>query len=149
MSIDGFLKVSDIPGESLRRGHEDEIEVHGVEFDMASPHDSATLARRGRVALGRFTVTKHYDRSSPYLKQALYQNRWLPEVVFSAYRSAAERAEKYLVVRLTNATVVGYDLRPGAQEPHLLEERIAFAYATIRFTYDDAHEVELDVHVGT
>jgi hypothetical protein len=27
--IDGFLKVADIKGPSVRDGHEDEIEIHG------------------------------------------------------------------------------------------------------------------------
>ncbi|TKB27768.1 MAG: type VI secretion system tube protein Hcp, partial [Mesorhizobium sp.] len=32
--IDGFLKVPDIKGPSTRDGHEDEIEIHGVDYKM-------------------------------------------------------------------------------------------------------------------
>ena len=32
--IDGFLKVPDIPGPSTRDGHEEEIEVYGVGYEM-------------------------------------------------------------------------------------------------------------------
>ena len=35
--LDGFLKIGDIPGASERDGHEEEIEVYGVELH----HDGA------------------------------------------------------------------------------------------------------------
>ena len=59
MKIDGFLKVPDIPGPSVRDGHEEEIEVHGMAFNMVAPHDPNSLSRRGRVALDviEFTST--------------------------------------------------------------------------------------------
>ena len=84
MKIDGFLKVPDIPGPSTRDGHEEEIEVHGVDYTMVAPHDPNSLSRRGRVALGMIKFIKHYDKSSPYLKKALFENKALDEVVFSA-----------------------------------------------------------------
>ena len=58
MKIDGFLKVPDIKGPSVRDGHEDEIEIHGVNFKMVAPHDANSLSRRGRVALGPIIFTK-------------------------------------------------------------------------------------------
>lgn len=150
MKIDGFLKVPDITGPSVRDGHEDEIEIHGVEFDMVAPHDPNSLSRRGRVALGVITFVKHYDKASPYLKQALFQNKKLDEVVFSARRTIEEATSDYLVITLTDASVVHYEMKPDPdpEEQDLLEERIAFAYKKIKFVYDDKDEVEMDVHVG-
>ncbi|MCT7374137.1 Hcp family type VI secretion system effector [Chelativorans salis] len=148
MKIDGFLKVPDITGPSVRDGHEDEIEIHGVEFDMKAPHDPNSLSRRGRVALGMIKFVKHYDKSSPYLKQALFQNKKLDEVKFSARRTIEEATSDYLVITLTDASVVDYEMRPSEDEPDLIEERIGFAYKVINFTYDDSDEVEMDVHVG-
>lgn len=148
MKIDGFLKVPDITGPSERDGHEEEIEIHGVEFDMVAPHDPNSLSRRGRVTLGTIKFIKHYDKASPYLKQALFQNKKLDEVVFSARRTIEEASSDYLVITLTDASVVGYEMKPSVDEPDLLEERIAFAYKTIKFTYDESDEVEMDVHVG-
>lgn len=51
MKIDGFLKVPDIKGPSKRDGHEDEIEVHGVDYKMIAPYDPNSLSRRGRVSM--------------------------------------------------------------------------------------------------
>lgn len=148
MKIDGFLKVPDISGPSERDGHEEEIEIHGVEFDMTAPHDPNSLSRRGRVALGLIKFIKHYDMSSPYLKQALFQNKKLDEVVFSARRTIEEESKDYLVITLTDASVVTYAMKPSDEDPDLLEENIGFAYKKIKFAYDSDHEAEMDVHVG-
>ena len=148
MKIDGFLKVPDIDGPSKRDGHEDEIEVFGVHFAMTSPHDANSLARRGRVQLGLITFTKNYDMSSPYLEKALFENTLMGEVKFSARRTIEGETKDYLVVTLKEACVTEYSMAPSATEPDLIEDQVSFAYKSITFTYDDTHEIEMDVHVG-
>ena len=143
--IDGFLKVPDIPGPSERDGHEDEIEVYGVEFTMVAPHDPNSLSRRGRVSLGMLKLTKHYDMSSPYLAQALYENKKLDEVVFSCRRTIEGETADYLVITLTDASVIAYDMHASPNEPDVIEDVIGFAFKTIKFTYDDDHEAEMNV----
>ena len=105
MGIEGFLKVPDIPGASVRHGHEGEIEVHGVTFSMEAPHDPASGARKGRATVDNVVFTKYYDQSSPYLKKALFDNIRLAEVVFSALRTTDGEESDYLVVTLKDAAV--------------------------------------------
>ena len=114
MKIDGFLKVPDIPGPSKRDGHEDEIEVYKVDFNMHAPYDPNSLSRRGKVALDMVVFTKHYDMSSPYLKKALFENTPFDEVVFSARRTIEGKTSDYLVVTLTDASIMSYRVHPGA-----------------------------------
>lgn len=148
MKIDGFLKVPDIPGPSERDGHEEEIEVHGVNFRMDAPHDPNSLSRRGRVALDMIIFTKYYDMASPYLKKAVFDNTLLDEVVFSARRTIEGETADYLVVTLTDASVMKYEMSQAEDERDLIEERVGFAYKKIKFVYDKDHEAEMDVHVG-
>jgi type VI secretion system secreted protein Hcp len=148
MKIDAFLKVPDIPGESVRDGHEDEMEVFGVEFDMVAPHDANTLSRRGRVSLSTIKFRKHYDIGTVYLKQACFQNKLFDEVVFSARRTIEGETADYLVITLEEASVVSYSMKPSFSDPDLLEEVVAFAFKKIIFKYADSHETEMDVHVG-
>ena len=148
MKIDGFLKVPDITGPSIRDGHEEEIEVHGVEFEMQAPFDPNSLSRRGRVSLGMLNFIKHYDKSSPYLKKALFDNTLLDEVKFSARRTIEGETSDYLVITLKDASVTSYIMKPSEDEPDLIEERVGFAYKNITFNYDDKDEVEMDVYVG-
>lgn len=145
MGIEGFLKVPDIPGASTRRGHEGEIEVHGVTFSMAAPHDPLGGARKGRATVDNVVFTKYYDQSSPYLKKALFEGSRLAQVVFSALRTTEGNESDYLVVTLTDAAVTEYAMQPADAEPSLIEERVGFNFQSITFSYDGSHEVRFDL----
>ena len=148
IKLDGFLKVPDIPGPSERDGHEEEIEIHAIKFQMEAPHDPNSLSRRGKVALDMIKVYKYYDMSSPYLKKALFDNTPMDEVVFSARRTIEGETSDYLVVTLTNASVMSYVMQQAADQPDLIEEKVGFAYHAIKFVYDTDHEIEMSVRVG-
>jgi type VI secretion system secreted protein Hcp len=148
IKIDGFLKVPDIPGPSERDGHEEEIEIHGVKFNMHAPHDPNSMSRRGRVALDMIVFTKYYDMPSPYLKKALFDNTPMDEVVFSARRTIEGETSDYLVVTLTDASVMTYQMCQAPDEADLIEEEVGFAYNAIKFVYDKDHEIEMSVKVG-
>jgi type VI secretion system secreted protein Hcp len=144
MSIDGFLDVPGIPGESTREGHEDEIEVHGVTFGMETPVDRGGVAR-GRVSFDPVVVSKSYDRSSPALKGALATQRHLDEVVLSVQRTVEGEQADYLVITLADVSVVKYDLSPDTERDGVLVEQVALAYRSIAFIYAGQYEVELEV----
>jgi type VI secretion system secreted protein Hcp len=148
IKFDGFLKVPDIPGPSEREGHEEEIEIHGVNFKMQAPHDPNNLSLRGRVEFGAIVFTKYYDMSSPYLKKALFDNTEFDEVSFFAARRVKGEFVNYLEVVLTKASIMSYKMRPGEEEPDKIEEDIGFAYHAIKFIYDKDHEIEMSVRVG-
>ncbi|MFK5688748.1 Hcp family type VI secretion system effector [Ornithinimicrobium sp. LYQ92] len=144
MSIDGFLTVPGIPGESTRAGHEDEIEVHGVTFGMEAPVARGGVAR-GRVSFDPVVVSKSYDRSSPALKGALATHRHLDEVVLSVQRTVEGEQADYLVVTLEDVSVVKYDLYLDTERDGVLVEQVAFTYRSVAFTYAGQYEVELEV----
>ncbi|GAB2603329.1 Hcp family type VI secretion system effector [Pseudactinotalea suaedae] len=152
MAIDGFLQIDDIPGESRREGHEDEIEIHGIEFGLAAAGVAGRRAMpgtaTGRVELEPVRVAKHYDRSSPLLKQVLARSQRLEEAVISVRRTVEGETSDYLVVTLTEASVIGYDLHP-APEDDVLEELVYLDYASISFRYEpDSLEVTLEKRVN-
>lgn len=148
MKIDGFLKIDDIKGPSQRDSHTDQIEIHGVDYTMVAPYDPNSLSRRGRVALGMIKFTKHYDKSSPYLKKALFENKALGEVKFFARRTIDGESKDYLEVDLTDASIVEYNMTQAEDDPDLIEEKVGFAYKKIKFVYDGNDEAEMDVSAG-
>ncbi len=145
MTIDGYLKILNIPGDSVRVGHEDEIEVHGVTFSMEAPQGASGLARRGRVSFDTVVISKDYDRSSPALKGALAANQPLRDVVLSVRRTVEGESHDYLVVTLDDVSIVRYDLAPAQDRDGVLTEHLGLAYRSITFTYEDQYEVELEV----
>jgi type VI secretion system secreted protein Hcp len=147
MKIDGFLKVPDIKGPSVRDGHEDEIEIHGMHYNMTAPYDPNSLSRRGRVAMGAITFTKHVDKATPYLAQAVFENKALDEVVFAARRTIDSESKDYLKITLSEASVMEFDMEQDPEDADLIQEKVSFAYKKIKFEYGDDNS-EMDVYVG-
>jgi type VI secretion system secreted protein Hcp len=94
------------------------------------------------------TIRKHYDKSSPYLAKALYDNTKLDEVVFTCRRTIEGETADYLVVTMTDASVINYNMHASEEEPDVIEDVVGFAYKTIKFVYDDDHEAEMNVATG-
>lgn len=154
MPITGFLKIDDIPGESRRVDHEDEIDVFGVSWEI----EQATATRSGRVRaradMGPLVVHKYYDASSPYLARATEQGRAFPEMVLSLRKDSGEAHLDYLVITMENCLVASY--RFANDDPShpdgLIVERVEIDFETVKLIYTvqaddhsagDVHEVDL------
>jgi type VI secretion system secreted protein Hcp len=172
MTYSGYLKIEDIPGESTRRGHEGEIDIHGVAWLVTQ--DAAASAgsgrARGRAEIAPFQFYKWNDASSPHLALAVMNGRALPEVLVSLSNPAAPKKD-YLVITLANCRVTAYEILPPteadlhAQVPARrkgsitpLLERLAIDFERVRIRYTTfrpdgsagaEHEVEYDVAAST
>ena len=86
---------------------------------------------------------KHYDAASPHLQRALFSNARLGDVVFTSVRNVEGEVVDGLVITLTEASVVDFELRPAEDAPDLLDERVALAYQAISFRLG-GDEVQMD-----
>lgn len=143
--IDGFLKIGDIPGASERDGHEEEIPVYGINFTMTAPYDPGSMSKLGRVSMGTLVITKDYDKASPLVKMALYTNKKLGDVVFSARRTIDNASSDYLVITLTEASVMSYNMHPSPYENGGIEDTFELAYKTIEIEYDGGDPQTMNV----
>lgn len=146
--IDGFLKVPDIKGPSTRDGHDEEIEIFNVAFNMVAPFDPNSLSRKGRVALGTVSCSKDVDMSSPYLAKACHENKQFDEVVISCRRTIDGETSDYFVVTMKEASVVSYGFGASTTNSDTLDDFVQFAYKTIELVYDTDHTQEMSVATG-
>ncbi len=161
MAISGYVKIDDIKGESKRAEHEDEIDVHSIEWKVAQ-RSSASLGAgrtRGRAEISDIAVRKFTDAASPYLAQAAMQGKSLPEIVIMARKDSGDAHLDYLQITLTNAAVSGWRLlpTPSGTEEQLPEEEVSFTGEKVKFKYivqaddhsaGDEHEFEYDIVAG-
>lgn len=71
-TIDCYLKVDGIEGESKHKGAEGQIEVQTFDWD-ATNSGSATVgggSGQGKAHPGLFTFSHFYDKASPTLEKA-------------------------------------------------------------------------------
>ncbi len=159
----GYLKIPDIAGESMRAGHEGEIEVHRIRWSVArearATIGSGRVSARARVS--PIHLDKWCDASSPYLALAAMQGRLFAEVIVAFRRDSGDAHVDYLTITLGNVAVSSYEMLDAyneVDEPVVrLPERIGLAFERVEIRYlaqdadhsaGDAHEIAYDVAGG-
>jgi len=157
MPFNGYLKVPDIPGESVRADHEDEIDVFGVSWSVVQQTSASAGKGRvqGRAHASAVTFEKFMDAASPYLTLACLQGKSFDEVVFSVRKDSGDAHLDYLVVTLTNVIVSSYEMSNGDDQQiresvSLMAEEIKILYTVQADDHSagDEHEIEYDLVAG-
>lgn len=162
MPITGFLRIPDIAGESTAKRHEDEVDIHGIDWGAAQKAKSARPGSgrtRQRAIVSPLEVHKFYDASSPYLALAAMQGKSFDEIVLSIRKDSGDAHLDYLVIILTNCAISAYNMfNDGVDDPlTTISERVAitFEHVAIKYTVQaddhsagDEHEIEYDVAAG-
>jgi type VI secretion system secreted protein Hcp len=161
MAFQGYLKIADINGESHRADHEDEIDIHGLQWSIQQ--DSSTNTGRGRrqsrAKVDQLVLTKHTDAASPYLALATMQGKRFDEIQLSVRKDSGEAHLDYLVITMTNCLISGFDMNAGPPDTtdSLITEKIAITFEKIKMIYTvqaddhsagDEHEIEFDIAAG-
>lgn len=159
MALTGYLKLPDIAGESMRAEHEEEIDVHSVQWEVSQ--GAAAQVGRGRsqsrAEISGITFLKRYDASSPYLALAAMQGKSLDECVAAVRKDSGEAHLDYLVITMTNAVVSSYEMLPTDDDGLVIEERVTLTFEKVKVVYTvqaddhsagDEHEIEYDIAAG-
>jgi type VI secretion system secreted protein Hcp len=157
MPITGFLKIPDIDGESQRVDHEDEIDIHAMEWGVSQVRPAMVGRGRARARsdMKPMRVSKYYDASSPYLAQAADRAKSFDEVVVSVRKDSGEAHLDYLIITMENVIITSYALKTGDPDEigAPLSEEVEFDFEKVTILYkrqaDDGsvgseHEVTLD-----
>lgn len=156
--LTGYLEVPDIPGESRRAEHEDQIDIHDVSWGVSRPASAALGSGRTQSSahISDFTFSKYFDASSTYLALATMQGKSFDEIVFYARKDSGDAHLDYLKVTLTNCVLTNYSMSSSSSDAstQLIKETISIAAEKINVVYTvqaddhsagDEHEIEYDV----
>lgn len=159
MPITAFLDVPDIKGESKVRGHEDEIDIHGLRWGVTSRSPGASGRRRVRASVHDLTVLKSYDRSSPLLTLATLRGQAFDEIVLTVRKGSGDASLDYLKITMTNCVLTDYQMEnDGTDDPlTVISEAVDIEFEKIRIVYVEQaadnsagveHEVEFDIEAA-
>ncbi len=101
MSIDMYLNIDGIKGETQDDKHKDWIEVlsysHIMSQPVSSTKSSAGGATTGRTQHGDFAITKYIDLSSPNLAAAVTNGKHISKVTFEMCRAGGTQVPFFSV----------------------------------------------------
>ncbi|TCO70532.1 Hcp family type VI secretion system effector [Rhodovulum euryhalinum] len=159
MTLNAYMKVPDIAGESKSAEHEDEIDLYDVNWLMEQEsHAQVGSGRtRGRAQINPIYVSKWYDASSPYLALACMQGKSFDEIVIMFRKDSGDAHLDYLQITLSNTTISKYEIVGEYEATKAISEVIGLAAEKIKVKYiiqaedhsaGDEHEIEYDIAAG-
>lgn len=136
-SVDYFLKIDGIDGESKVKGHEGEIEVMSWSWGVSNSGSAATGggAGAGKASFSDISITKVLDKASPQLFTAVATGKHIPTVTFKAVAdSGKDGKQEYYVVKLTDVLISSFQ-QAGASGGDRPTESVSLNYAKIEIEY--------------
>jgi type VI secretion system secreted protein Hcp len=161
MATDMYLKLDhgDIRGESLKDGHEEQIEVlaWSIGGSNSSTVGYGTGGGAGKASVQDLSITKWVDSSSPVLFQHMCQGTHYPKGELFIYKAGGEQPLKYMKLEFEEMFPTSVSTGGSGGEDRLTEN-VTFAFGKITIKYNkqnpdgtDAGEVpgSWDIRTGT
>src|SRR5262245_36307326 len=137
-TVDYFLKIDGVEGESAREGHVGEIEVQA--FSWGESNKAAGPAHgggggAGKVSMQDFHFTLPSGKSSPKLMLACASGQHLREAILIGMRGG-DRPLQFLKYRLTDVLISSYQIagEPPSQDRPGDSVNVSFARIELDYT---------------
>src|SRR3954463_4162078 len=135
MSVDMFLKITDVKGESKDKTHPAEIEIESFSWGAtqigASSH--GTGAGAGKVSMNDFHFVMRNNSSSPTLFLFCANGKHLAEAKLTC-RKAGGKQEKFLEVIMNDVLISSYQTG-GSGAGEVPMDQISLNYSKIAIDY--------------
>lgn len=134
-TVDFFLRLDGIKGESKDRDHKDEIDVLAWQWGEASNVDmSGGGGGAGKAIFHALTVRKLTDTSSVALLLACASGKHIRNAVLTCRRRGRSKQE-FLKVTLENVVVSAFNAAGDSGSGETPSEDVALNYAKVIWSY--------------
>jgi type VI secretion system secreted protein Hcp len=122
MAFDSFLKIKDIPGDAVAKGHKDEIEVLSYSWGITNatdPTGGGGGGGVGKVVLSDFHFVKKVDKASPLLFTSVCSGERFPDVLFTVEEGASgkNKAQSFLKLKLSEVFISSFQASGSSDSP--------------------------------
>lgn len=136
MSVDMFLQIEGVEGESVDKSHNGEIDVLAWSWGMnqsGSMHIGGG-GGAGKVAIQDIQVTKYVDKSTPNLIGACCTGKHYKQAKLTVRKAGATPVE-YLVITMSDLLVSSVSTGGSGGEDRLTENiTLNFAKVSVEYT---------------
>lgn len=107
----GYMKISDIKGESTDKDHQDWIDVLSVDWGGSEP-GSDRASGSGEVVLVR-----HFDKASPEILEKIAEGKHIPSIELDAPAERVGAAQPHARYRLEKVRITSYSIDASGDRP--------------------------------
>jgi type VI secretion system secreted protein Hcp len=137
-TVDYFLKLEGIPGDSVDTKHPNEIVVVAWRFgeNEAGAFAGGAGAGAGKVRFRDFHFSAVVSKASPKLIEACAQGGHISSAVLTCRKAAGFQTE-FLVLKFSDVTVAAYETGAAAESETPPVDRVALAFAKVGIDYTE------------
>jgi len=138
-SVDYFLKIDGIPGESSDEGHKDWINLESWSWGATQTGTSGG-GGAGKVSVDSFSFGKTVDKASPKLFESLTTGKHLKDATLELCLSneVGSRSLCYLTIKLSDVLVSSYQI--GGSGGDVPTDQFSLNFSKIEFEYTPQKE---------
>lgn len=135
MSVDYFLKIDSIDGESTDSKHKNDIDLLSWSWGetQSGAHVSGGGGGAGKVQMQDFNFTMHANKASPKLFLACATGQHIKQATLVCRKAGGEQQE-YMKVTMSDLLVSSYTAG-GSQGDMLPVDHISLNFAKIEWEY--------------
>lgn len=136
MSVDMFMKIEGIDGESTDDAHDKWIELLSFSHGVSQPSSGASGSggrTGGRAEFEDFSALKNLDNATPDLNIKCAKGEHIPKIEVECCLATGD---KHTYMKYTMEDCIITEVRPsGVKEGEKPEEQIGVAYGKIKWEY--------------
>jgi type VI secretion system secreted protein Hcp len=135
MTLDVFLKLGDIKGESTDDRHKDEILVLSWDWGITQTivHQGGGGSSAAKAQFRNLRFAHRIDTASPQIMLACASGKHIKDAKFTVRRQGAARLDA-IILQLTDVLIAGVDAAVNEANGELFES-VTLDFARIRFDY--------------
>ena len=136
-SVDYFLKIEGIPGESQDYKHKNEIELIAWSWgeSQLGAEGYGGGGGAGKVSMQDLAITKKVDKASPVLFRSCADGSHIKSAVLTA-RKAGKEQQEYLKITLTDLLVSSFSTA-GHSGDVVPNENVTLNFSKIEWEYKE------------
>ena len=139
MAFDSFIKITGVDGESVRQGHEKEIEIYSFSWGASNPTNvgHGTGLTAGKVSISSFNIMKKTDKASPSLFQACCVGKTYTDAVVVLQKASGTAATpiKFLTYTFKDVMIESIQWSGSSGGDDTPTESLSIAFASVQIDY--------------
>jgi type VI secretion system secreted protein Hcp len=143
MSIDMFLKLDGIKGESRDAKHKEEIDIDGFSFGVSQIGLGGRSggSGAGKAEFSDVTIHKRSDKASPVLMMNCATGEHIKEGLITVRKAGGGKqgGQEYYKIKLTDILISSFQ-NSGDAQSDVPMETISLNFATVTFSYQPQND---------
>ncbi len=135
-SVDYFLKINGIPGESPDGKHPDEIQLLSWSWGetQSGTHAGGGGGGAGKVSMQDFHFVMSVNKASPVLLLTCAQGKHIPDATLTCRKAGTEQQE-FLKIKMTDLLVSSFQTGGAGGSDVTPTDQISLNFAKIEYEY--------------